>query len=57
VKLVNLATGEAEEKAIAVKDDPVLQAHAKPLVDARFAVSHFTFADAVVKSLLAAIGS
>jgi hypothetical protein len=56
VKKVDLKTGLVEEKAIAVKDDPVLQAQAKPIVDAQYALSHFILADAVVKSLLATIG-
>ncbi len=56
VKVVDLKTGLVEDKTIAVKDDPVLQAQAKPIVDGQYALSHFTYADAVVKSLLAAIG-
>lgn len=56
VKVVNLATASFEEKTIAVKDDPVLQAQAKPIVDSMHVYKVFGFADGVVKYLLAAIG-
>ncbi len=55
VKIVNLNTGTFEEKSIPVKDDPVLQAQAKPVVDSMQVFTVFRFADAVVKALLAGI--
>lgn len=55
VKVLDLKTRTVEEKDIDVKDDPVLQAQAKPIVDAQTVLGHFTFADAVVKHLLGAI--
>ncbi len=55
VKIVNLETGSVEEKKMLVKDDPVLQAQAKPVVDAQQVFRVFEFADGVVKHLLTAI--
>lgn len=55
VRILNLNTGTFEEKSIPVKDDPVLQAQAKPRVDSMQVFTVFRFTDAVVKALLAAI--
>jgi hypothetical protein len=56
VKILDLKTSLVEEKTIEVKDDPVLQAQAKPIVDAQMVLGYFTYGDAVVKHLLGAIG-
>lgn len=56
VKVVNFVTASVEEKTIAVKDDPVLQAQAKPIVDSMHVYQVLGFADEVAKYLLAAIG-
>ena len=55
VKMMNLETGEVEEKDIAARDDPVIQAQAKPYVDAQFVDRVFVFADATVKLLFGRI--
>jgi hypothetical protein len=52
VRIVNLKTNEVEERDIAAKDDPVIQAQAKPFVDARSVLDVFQFADSAVKALL-----
>jgi hypothetical protein len=55
VQVVKLDTGAVEEKRIAAKDDPIMQAHAKPLVDQRQVLRIFGFADAVTRALLALV--
>ena len=55
VKLMKLETGEVEEKDVAAKDDPVIQAHAKPFVDQHNVFRVFEFADATVKLLFSRI--
>ena len=55
VQVVKLATGDVEEKTIAAKDNPVIQAQAKPLVDQTRILHIFGFADAVTRELLAAV--
>jgi hypothetical protein len=56
VKVVNVSTASLEEKTIPAKDDPVLQAQAKPIVDSAQVYTVFAFADAVTKHLLTGIG-
>ena len=51
-KILNVYTGSMEERDIAAKDSPVIQAQAKPYVDAATVLNVFTFADSVVKLLL-----
>jgi hypothetical protein len=53
VQVVKLDTGAVEEKTIAAKDDPIIQAQAKPLVDQAQVLGIFGFADAVTRALLA----
>jgi hypothetical protein len=55
VQVVKLDTGDVEERTIAAKDDPVIQAQAKPLVDQRDVFRIFGFADAVTRALLALV--
>jgi hypothetical protein len=55
VHVVKLDTGDVDEKAIAAKDNPVIQAQAKPLVDQKLILHIFGFADAVTRALLAAV--
>ncbi len=55
VQVVRLDTGEVNEKTIAAKDDPVVQAQAKPFVDQKKVLHLFRFADAVTRGLLAAV--
>jgi hypothetical protein len=55
VQVVKLDTGDVEEKRIAAKDDPIVQALAKPLVDQRQVLRIFGFADAVTRALLALV--
>jgi hypothetical protein len=52
VQVVKLDTGAVDEKRIAAKDDPVIQAQAKPLVDQSQVLRIFGFADAVTRALL-----
>jgi hypothetical protein len=55
VRVVKLDTGNVEEKSIAAKDDPVIQAQAKPLVDQSQILRIFGFADGVTRALLALV--
>ena len=55
VQVVKLDTGDVEEKTIRAKDDPIMQAHAKPLVDQKDVLHLFGFADAVTRALLALV--
>jgi hypothetical protein len=52
VQVFKLDTSDVEERTIAAKDDPVIQAQAKPLVDQRDILRIFGFADAVTRALL-----
>jgi hypothetical protein len=51
VRIVNTKTGETERRAIDAKDDPVIQAQAKPIADRDNVLDVFIFADSVVKVL------
>jgi hypothetical protein len=53
---VNLETLEVEQIGMEGKDDHVIQAHAKSLVDAQEVMSVFEFVDNVVKLLFAKLG-
>lgn len=53
---VNLETLEVEQIDVAAKDAPMIQSHAKSLVDAQEVLSVFEFADNVVKLLFAKLG-
>jgi hypothetical protein len=55
VQVVMPDTGVVDEKTIAAKDNPVIQAQAKPFVDQSQVFRIFGFADAVTRALLAAI--
>ena len=55
VRVVKLDTGDVEEKTVAAKDNPIIQAQAKPLVDQKQILNIFGFADAVTRALLAAV--
>jgi len=48
---VNTKTGEVHIRDVYAKDDPVIQAQAKPRADADNVLDVFTFADSVVKTL------
>lgn len=56
VTRVNLETLEVEQLDIEAKDNPIIQAQAKPLVDAQAVMSVFEFADSVVKALFTKLG-
>jgi hypothetical protein len=55
VQIVKVDTGAVEEKTIAAKDNAVIQAQAKPLVDQTQVLRIFGFADAVTRALLALV--
>lgn len=57
VSIMNLSTGIVETRDIAAKDNPVIQAQAKPWADQEKSIEVFEFADSVVKALLAQIHS
>ncbi|HUV04387.1 MAG TPA: hypothetical protein VMX94_04695 [Armatimonadota bacterium] len=56
VKVLNLETREYEEKDIPAKQDPNIQALAKPIIDKRMVLNVFLFADEVVKYVLKRLG-
>jgi hypothetical protein len=53
VRVVNTETGGVEEKTIAAKDNPVIQAQVKPFIDQSQVFEIFKFADQVTRVLLA----
>jgi hypothetical protein len=55
VQVVKLDTGNVDEQKIWAKDNPVIQALSKPLVDQRDVLRIFGFADAVTRALLALV--
>jgi hypothetical protein len=56
VKVLNLETGEYEEKDIPAEQNPTIQAVAKPLIDKNNVLHVFHFADEVVKYVLKRLG-
>lgn len=52
VKQVDTATGEIKELDLEAKDNPMIQAQAKPFMDEHHVMAVFHFADEVVKYLL-----
>ncbi len=52
VKIAKVDTGEVHEKDVPAVESPVIQAQAKPLVDAHQVLDVFSFADEVVRHLL-----
>jgi hypothetical protein len=55
VSRLNIETLDIEVLDIAAKDNPVIQAHAKPFVDAETVLDVFAFADSVVKLMFSKI--
>jgi hypothetical protein len=51
VQVVDTNTGDVEVRDIAAKDDPIIQAQAKPRADADNVLEVFVFADSVVKAV------
>ncbi|MCI5220524.1 MAG: hypothetical protein D3914_15350 [Candidatus Electrothrix sp. LOE2] len=49
VKIINLSSGKIVEKNILAKEDPVVQAQAKPLVDKDLVFPVFNFTDTAIK--------
>jgi hypothetical protein len=56
VTKISLKTLAVEQVDIEAKDDPIIQAQAKPLVDAQSVMNVFEFADSVVKALFEKLG-
>ncbi len=55
VKQLNMKTGETMEVDLAAKDNPMIQAQAKPFMDEHHVITAFRFADEVVRHLLVKI--